>query len=117
MRLRPAVLDSYGAALDPAEFTQPLLKGTDPVAHCRCRGRAQKTDQRYLARLLRARRERLSGGCCRAANEPNEIPPPHSINSSASASSVGGTIRPSAFAVLRLITNSNLVGCITGKSA
>ena len=41
----------------------------------------------------------------------------YSITSSASASSVGGTARPSAFAVLRLITNSNLVGCITGKSA
>ena len=26
--LRPAVLDRYGAALDPAECTQPLLKGT-----------------------------------------------------------------------------------------
>ena len=25
---------------------------------------------------------------------------------------VGGTLRPSAFAVLRLITSSNLVGCI-----
>jgi hypothetical protein len=34
----------------------------------------------------------------------------HSITSSALASSVGGTVRPSAFAVLRLITSSNLVG-------
>ena len=36
----------------------------------------------------------------------------YSITSSASASSVGGTVRPSALAVLRLITNSNLVGCM-----
>jgi hypothetical protein len=35
----------------------------------------------------------------------------YSITSSARASSKGGTSRPSAFAVLRLITNSNLVGC------
>ena len=41
----------------------------------------------------------------------------HSITSSARASSVGGTSRPSAFAVLRLITRSNLVGCSTGISA
>ena len=36
----------------------------------------------------------------------------HSITSSARASSVGGTSRPSALAVLRLMTNSNLVGCM-----
>src|SRR5260370_18545436 len=41
----------------------------------------------------------------------------HSMTSSARASSVGGTARPSDFAVLRLITNSNLVGCCTGRSA
>jgi hypothetical protein len=41
----------------------------------------------------------------------------YSITSSARASSDGGTVRPSALAVLRLMTNSNLVGCWTGKSA
>src|SRR5262245_49517628 len=41
----------------------------------------------------------------------------HSITSSARASSVGGTSRPSALAVFRLITNSNFVGIWTGKSA
>ena len=41
----------------------------------------------------------------------------HSITSSALASSVVGMSRPSAFAVLRLMTSSNLVGCMTGKSA
>src|SRR5512144_1219914 len=41
----------------------------------------------------------------------------HSITSSARASNVGGTSIPSALAVLRLMTNSNLVGCITGMSA
>jgi hypothetical protein len=38
----------------------------------------------------------------------------HSITSSANASTVGGIWRPSAFAVLRLMTSSNLVGCHTG---
>ena len=43
--------------------------------------------------------------------EPHdELAPFHSITSSARASSVGGTSRPSALAVLRLITNSNLTG-------
>ena len=40
----------------------------------------------------------------------------YSITSSARASSAGGTVRPSALAVLRLITSSNLVGCSTGRS-
>ena len=40
-----------------------------------------------------------------------------SITSSARASSDGGISRPSAFAVLRLTTRSNLVGCWTGISA
>jgi hypothetical protein len=41
----------------------------------------------------------------------------HSITSSASVSSIGGTVRPSVFAVLRLITKSNFIGCCTGRSA
>jgi hypothetical protein len=41
----------------------------------------------------------------------------HSITSSARASIVGGTVRPNAFAVVRLMTRSNLVGCSTGRSA
>ena len=41
----------------------------------------------------------------------------YSITSSARADSGGGTSMPSVFAVLRLITNSNLVTCTTGRSA
>ena len=40
----------------------------------------------------------------------------HSITSSARASSVGGMMTPSAFAVFKLITSSNLVGRSTGRS-
>ncbi len=40
----------------------------------------------------------------------------YSITSSACASSVGGTVRPSVFAVLRFMTSSNLVACSTGRS-
>jgi hypothetical protein len=40
----------------------------------------------------------------------------YSITSSAMASTPGGIVRPSVLAVLRLMTNSNLVGCWTGRS-
>jgi len=40
-----------------------------------------------------------------------------SVTSSARASRLSGTVRPSAFAVVRLRTNSNLVDCTTGRSA
>ena len=43
--------------------------------------------------------------------------PAYSITSSARESSEGGTVRPSAFAVLRLIASSYLVGACTGMSA
>src|SRR5215471_18030007 len=39
----------------------------------------------------------------------------YSITSSARANSVGGTSRPSALAVARLMTRSNLVGCCTPR--
>jgi len=45
------------------------------------------------------------------------LPLLHSITSSAATCSVSGTFRPSVFAVLRLMTSSNLVGCRTGNSA
>src|SRR5215470_13467696 len=41
----------------------------------------------------------------------------HSITRSARANRGGGTVRPRALAVLRLMTSSNLVGCSTGSSA
>jgi hypothetical protein len=40
----------------------------------------------------------------------NSAAPPHSITSSARASSVGGTSMPSVLAVFRLITSLNLTG-------
>src|SRR5262249_9144791 len=66
------------------------------------------------ATLLRARRERPR---YRSAEQRDELAPYHSITSSARASSVGGTSRPSAFAVFKLITSSNLMGFCTGRVA
>jgi hypothetical protein len=59
--------------------------------------------------------------CCwlnqsmRANKKRDEFAPSHSITLSAIASSVRGTVRPSVFAVLRLITSSSSVACTTGS--
>src|SRR5262249_47454465 len=45
------------------------------------------------------------------------LPSHHSITSSAVICMISGIVRPRAFAVLRLITSSNLVGCRIGRSA
>src|SRR5262249_12128892 len=76
--------------------------------------RHEHADAPHAVALLPARRERPSH---RAAEEGDEVAAPnHSITSSAMASSVGGMVRPIVLAVSKLITNSNLVGCTTGKS-
>src|SRR5262249_5666621 len=65
--------------------------------------------------LLRTRRKRLHEGG--AAEKRDELAPPHSITSSAVVRSDGATVMPSAWAVFRLITSSNLSGFWTGMSA
>src|SRR5215471_5906554 len=52
----------------------------------------------------------------RSSEQRDELAALHSITSSARAMSVGGISSPSDFAVLRLITSWNLVGCSTGRS-
>src|SRR5215475_10572678 len=111
---RRAVFDQDVLALDEACFLQTLAERGDQVREVGERAVPQETNNR-LRRLLRARRERPHG-CC-AADERDELAPFHSITSSAMASTPGGMVRPSVLAVLRLMTNSNLVGCSTGKSA
>src|SRR5262249_20961399 len=70
-----------------------------------------------------ARDRRQRGNACGQTQEfaarkfHLNLPLHYSITSSARASSVSGTSRPSALAVLRLITSSNLVGACTGSSA
>src|SRR5262249_49735835 len=64
--------------------------------------------------------EITSHGCLLFLRPRRRYPPPHtsklysySITSSARTRSDGATSSPSALAVLRLITGSNLVGCMT----
>jgi hypothetical protein len=72
-----------------------------------------------LARFMLAASQLACGewpnGC--TADDRDELAPSHSITSSARPSDDGGTSRPSAVAVLRLIASSYLVGACTGKSA
>src|SRR5215472_11526132 len=53
----------------------------------------------------------------RAAEQRDECAPLHSITSSARSRTASGILSPSALAVVRLMTKSNLVGCSTGMSA
>src|SRR5262249_6697597 len=62
--------------------------------------------------LLPARRLRP---CCHAAKKCDELASPHSITSSARASSVGGMSVPIVLAVCKFMTNSNLLACSTGR--
>src|SRR5262245_23154911 len=112
----PTEVDSQVAAHRPTELLQPLQERCEAslvVGIVRI-PRHEHTDPPHPLRLLRARREWPRGR--RSADQRYELAALHSITSSASASSLSGIWRPSAFAVFRLITNSNLVGCWTGSS-
>src|SRR5262249_11675655 len=101
-------------AFGVAEFVQPIPRR---FTEGRCRQAGQQNAKvSYLPnRLLRARRERPRGRC--STEQGDELATAaHSITSSARASRVAATSRPSALAVLRLITSSNFVGCSTGRS-
>src|SRR5262245_46607704 len=75
----------------------------------------EKSDDRNRPRL---RMRNLWPRRRHAAEQRDEVAAlHHSITSSAMASSPGGKLRPNTLAVLRLITNSNLVDWMTGRSA
>src|SRR5215475_10709635 len=98
--LRPANLNRDVATFHPTEFAQPLHECGEPFTLDQGRGGAQESDGRQLHRLLRARRE---GPRRRAAEQHDEFAAPHSMTSSAIASSVGGISRSSVFVVFMLI--------------
>src|SRR6202035_2790236 len=101
-------------ALGKAGLFQALCERGDVDDRVLRRPGAEKSDHRQCLGA-RSQRPRQDGGRrygCRC----NEFAPFHSITSSAEASNAVGNSRPSAFAVLRLTTSSNIVGCCTGKS-
>src|SRR5215469_18304129 len=82
---------------------------------CRLFGRPRTQESNDWQRLLRVHGDRPSR---RAAEQHDELATAaHSITSSARVSSIGEILMPSAFAVIRLMTRSNLVGCSTGRPA
>src|SRR5262249_17138367 len=113
--LRPAIFNRDSATFDPAELAQAPHESSDPITQGRSRTGAEEADGGELCWLLRPRRERPRRN--RAAEERDELAPLHSITSSARASSVGGMLRRSAFAVARLTMSSTLGGNSTGRSA
>src|SRR5450759_5124293 len=112
MIFRPAVFNLHILAVDISAYLQALHEGGHELRIPVRRTDVEEPNHRHRW-LLRARCKRPRS---RAAEKRNELASPHSITSSARARSIGGTVRPSAFAVLRLITSSNLVGCWTGSS-
>src|SRR5262245_48550770 len=107
-----------GHILDNYRLTErcPHMLGEDTCEGIRRPARWERHDNGEGARWidLRPRGERPRR---HAAEQRDELAPFHSITSSARASSVAGTSMPSALAVWRLMTNSNLVGCKIGRSA
>src|SRR5262249_42187577 len=85
------VLAEYRLILFEAKALQPTSDVHDGALTSARRTLSKHADAPQA--LLRARRERP---CRRAAEQRDELAAPHSITSSARASSVGGTSRPSA---------------------
>src|SRR5262249_20309676 len=101
----PAGLDLHIVTASPTQLLEALPKCGDASLPFRIiRGESyEHADPPHPIRLLRARSGRQPG---RAADYRDELAPFHSITSSVRASSVGGTSRPSALAVLRLTASS-----------
>src|SRR5262245_54819401 len=110
----PAIVEPNVTSVRPAQFLQLLTEHGVPCLDVRfvC-GARKRAYEPHALRLLSPRHQRPP---CRATEPSDEGSPLHSMTSSARARSDGGTVRPSALAVLRLITNSYLVGDCTGRS-
>src|SRR5262249_46770356 len=112
LAFQPVVLDRHVLALDGAGFVEAFAERSAKVRGDLWRSGTHEADH-WHRWLLRVRRERPRGS---GADQRDELAPPHSITSSARASSVAGTSSPSACAVIKLTTSSNFVGCSTGIS-
>ena len=109
----------------PLKVARPSSRAPWSNPHSCARHRRSPSPQ-FRALALSGRRPRACGKAVSAGGRKTCTQPDfmrrskqrrYSITSSARASSVGGTSRSSAFAVLRLSTVSYLVGACTGRSA
>jgi hypothetical protein len=112
----PAIVDADVAAVGPAQLLEGLPERRDVGLHLRIvlGERIQHANPSDAVGLLRSRRERP---CRRAAEQRDELASLHSITSSARNRNESEIVNPSALAVVRFMTRSNLVGCSTGMSA
>ena len=115
LTLGPAVFNRHVLALDVACLLQALAECAQTIRVRRQAMWVEEPDHRHR-RLLRPRRERPRRR--RAAEQRDELAPrltrsPRRRGRAAS----GGTSRPSALAVFRLMTRRNVFGSCTGKSA
>src|SRR5262249_55554928 len=109
-------IDPHVAALGPTQLLQRLHECREaglPIWIVRSGTGDEHANTMGPVWLLRARRERPSR---RAAEQGNETASLHSITSSARSRIAGGSVTPSALAVLRLTTSWNFVGCSIGIS-
>src|SRR5262245_37576656 len=74
---RPSILDRDRAALDPAEFAQPLHEGADPVAVERRRARTQVANGWQFRRLLPSCALHLGRKQQAATEQCDELTPLH----------------------------------------
>ncbi len=109
--VRPPVLDDNVSPFDIAKLAESLLERF----HEGGRGRRQHADAGDFPCLLRLGGERHGQGPQRQPAQ-ERAPAHHCMISSARTRIDWGIVRPSALAVLRLITSSNFVGCSTGRS-
>src|SRR4029077_5560090 len=111
-----AIFDDQILTFNETEGSQPVKESSKPGHIARNRWEAPNSIGR--PRFLRTRSERPCGS---RAHKGDELAPPHpspyySITLSARTNNASGTVTPIALAVLRLITNSNLLTWSTGKS-
>src|SRR5262249_39353386 len=112
--VRTPGLEDYGPALDVPEFAHPLTERIPPECPAREGAGVQEPDPGHLLRWLRPGDERCGkeGGRYRDERSPVH----YSITSSARASTDGGMVSPSAFAVLRLMAKYRRSIPSTGRS-
>jgi hypothetical protein len=111
----PSDFDTQVAPDHPARFLQSLQKRGQTRLAFRVIGTEVHEHADASNTIgLRVRSERPQ--CGRSGKKRDELPPSHSITSSAVICMINGTARPSFLAVFRLITNSNLLDCMTGRS-
>src|SRR5262249_36416018 len=114
LTLCPTIFDRDVLPFDKARFVEAFAERGQIEQVGVERTGTQETNH-WHRRLLRVRRERPRR---RAAEQRDELAPVrHSITLSARDNSSVGSSRFIALAARRLITNSNLIGCSTGRSA